>query len=505
MDCQTLQDAWRRHATGAVSATEVGPAVTLADVFMASGQGADGPDLCCIDTLCEMAVDPYFSAQALHALYGRIVEPLCDDFSSAGVHLCNLVLQRIIDFVRQLPAGEKMHGRLSALGFADSAALAQRYQRLLQPAPLDAGARGRIRRVLVLSRVTVGADIVITSVVVHRLLAALPAADVVLVGPPHLPHCFADLERVSCLPLPYERDGSLIERLVVWESLEELLRLQGEGLAAGEMILVDPDSRLSQLGLLPLLAEEDTWFFPSRRDQKDGGNSSLSELVNGWLDFLLGEKRRQPPVVSLPVAMQQQAALFLENLRHNGCRRIVAINFGVGGDGKKRLGEPFESQLPLALLAQQQDTIVLLDTGCATDEKEWVRGQLDDYRGLGVQTEFVDEVELADKKIGFSHGVIGFHGGIGGIGGLIVGADVFFGYDSCCQHLAGALGTPSVIVFSGAPNPRFAARWRPYDATGRSLVIPVADKDGLDAVAVAGLLEQVVTAMNQMMTKEQER
>lgn len=477
----------------------------MAESFLASDKRADGPDLCCIDTLCEMALDPRFSAQALHALYGRIVEPLCDDFSSAGVDLCNQVLLRIIAFVRKVPEGGQMHRRLSELGFMDSAALAQRYQRLLQPTPLAAGGHGRIRRVLVLSRITVGADIAINSIIVHRLLAALPAAEVVLVGPAHLPQCFADLERVRCLHLPYERNGSLIERLVVWESLEALLRRQGEGLAPDEMLLVDPDSRLSQLGLLPLLAEEQTWLLPSRRDREDEGNPPLPELVNGWLDVLLGEKCLQPPMVSLPDTMRRRTAGFLQNLRDKGCRQIIVINFGVGGDVRKRLGEPFETRLPQALLAQQPDTIVFLDSGCASDEKEWVRGQLADYRAAGIETDFVEEGELADRKVGFSHGVIGFHGGIAAIGGLIDGADVFFGYDSCCQHLAGALATSSVVVFVGAPNPRFAARWRPYDASGRSVVIPIADKAGLDGAAVDDLLARTIAAMTQIIRKEKER
>ncbi|MDH3394407.1 MAG: hypothetical protein OEL66_10395, partial [Desulfobulbaceae bacterium] len=446
MDCQTLQDAWRRHAADGVTATEACPAVTMAEAFMASGAAAAGPDLCCIDSLCEMALDERFSAQALHGLYGRIVEPLCDDFSTSGAQICNLVLQRIIDFVRHVPQGKGMHCRLAALGFNDSDTLAKRYQRLLQPVPLVDRDRGQIRRVVVLSRVTVGADIVIATIVVHRLLAALPAAEVVLVGPAHLPHCFAEIDRVSCLQLPYERDGSLVDRLVVWESLEKLIREQGEGLAPGEMVLVDPDSRLSQLGLLPLLAEEDTWFFPSRFDQEDGGNSSLSEQVNGWLDSLLGQKSLQPPVVSLPEALLSGTRLFLENLRRNGCRQVIVINFGVGGDGKKRLGEPFETRLPLVLLEAMENTVVIVDSGCASDEKEWVRSQLAEYQSSGIQTDFVEEDKLADLQIGFSHGVVGFHGSIGGIGGLIAGADVFFGYDSCCQHLAGALETPSVIV-----------------------------------------------------------
>ncbi len=471
---------------------------------MAAATGDVVPDLCCIDFLCELSIDQRFADAALHALYGRIVEPLCDDFSSAGLHLCNLVLQRVIDFVRHTPQGGKMDERLLALDFTDSSACADRYQRLLQPVPLGARDKGSVRRIMVLSRVTVGADVVITSVVVHRFLAAFPAAELVVVGPSHLPHCFAELERVRCLHLPYERDGSLVERLLVWQTVEEIIRQESQGLQAGEMLLVDPDSRLSQLGLLPLLAEADTCFFPSRLDPPHGGNPGLVELVNGWLDTVLIEDVLQPPVVSLPLVQQRQGEMFFKNLREGGCRHLVVINCGVGGDGKKRLGDPFETRLPLALLARQDDLIVILDTGCACDEKERVNEQLAGYRAMGVKTDFVEEGELVGKKIAFSHGVIGFHGDIGAIGSLIANADVFFGYDSCCQHLAGALATPAVIVFAGAPNIRFAARWRPYDLTDRNVIIPIADKAKLDDAAVVDLVAQVVAAMTTIITKEKE-
>lgn len=504
MNCQNLLDAWRRRAGEAVARPEACQAVALADAFMAATGDDVAGESGCIDFLCELALDERFAAAALDALYGRIVEPLCDDFSAAGVRRCNLVLRRVIDFVRQTEQGGGMHARLLALGLPDSAALGQRHDRLLLRPPVLVSARDRcrVRRVLVLSRVTVGADIVITSVMVQRLLAVLPNAEVVVVGPAHLPQCFAGLERVRCLYLPYERNGSLIQRLVVWESLEKLLRGECEGFVPGEMLLMDPDSRLSQLGLLPLLAEEETCFFPSRLNPDPAQNPSLNDLVNGWLDTLFGEKSWRPPAVYLPAIAQRQGEVFAEDLRRNGCRHLVVINCGVGGDDAKRLGEPFETLLPLALLARCQDTVVILDCGCASDEKERVRGQLDGYRAAGIATDFVEEGELADKKIGFWHGVIGFHGSIGAIGGLIAGAEVFFGYDSCCQHLAGALEVPSVIVFAGAPNPRFAARWRPYDATGRTVVIPVADASTLDVSAVAALVEQVAAAMNKIMTKE---
>ncbi|MDH5297716.1 MAG: hypothetical protein OEV91_01715, partial [Desulfobulbaceae bacterium] len=337
---------------------------------------------------------------------------------------------------------------------------------------------------------------------VHRLLQALPAAELVVVGPPHLPQIFHGLERVRWEELPYDRNCSFLDRFTVWETLRQLLRREEEGIAPGSLLLVDPDSRLSQLGLLPLLAEESTCYFPSRLNPRPGKNPSLVELVNGWLDGVIGAAGFQSPTVSLPAANIEAAAVFVDKLRASGCRFLIVVNFGVGGDDNKRLGDPFETDLVAALLHGSEDTVILLDSGCACEEKERVLGQLDLYRSQGVATDFVEEGELAAKTIGFAHGIVGFHGSIGGIGSLIGRADGFFGYDSCCQHLAGAVSTPAVIVFAGAPNPRFAARWCPYDATGRNTVLPVADKDALDGVALASLIDRVAAAFAAIRNKE---
>jgi len=41
-------------------------------------------------------------------------------------------------------------------------------------------------------------------------------------------------------------------------------------------------------------------------------------------------------------------------------------------------------------------------------------------------------------------------------------SDVYVGYDSAGQHIAAALGVPTVSVFTAAAPERHAERWRPY-------------------------------------------
>ncbi len=494
LDFLSAEDAWRRLTGGDGAVDPASLARRLAGSF-AAARGA-APDWRAIDLLCALAAGDAGGRQAaLAALYGTIVIPLCDDFSPEGVAVCDQVLARVIDFVRRSERGQGLAAALDRLGLADRTALLARHRRLasFSPPPLAAAA---VRKVAVLSRVTVGADVVITSVIVHRLLAVLPEAEVVVIGPAHLGQIFAGLARVRCLELAYERNGSLFDRLLVWEPLDDLLRREEEGLAPGALLVVDPDSRLSQLGLLPLAAEEATRHFPSRLNPWPERNPSLNELVNGWLDRLLGGGDPLPPMVALPAAIRTAASGFCQRLRAAGCRFLVVANYGVGGDDNKRLGEPFETALLPALLAGGEGTVVVLDSGCAQEEYERVQAQLAWYREQGIATDFVEEAALADREIAFGHGVVGFRGAIGAIGGLIAGADAFFGYDSCCQHLAGAIATPAVIVFAGAPNERFAARWYPHDASGAGTVIPVAGRAAASDRAGAGaLIERVAAAM----------
>lgn len=493
LDLISVENAWLRLQSGDDAVDAVLVARGLAKAFMATASGAE-PQWRSIDLLCEMAVDRRFDKAALGALYGGIVLPLCDDFSQWGVETCNRVLARIIDFVRRTPRGQGLEVGLDRLGFSDGAALLDRCRRLavFPPPPIDVRA---VKKVAVLSRVTVGADIVITSVVVHRLLRALPGVEVVVVGPSHLPQIFTDLARVRCLELPYDRNGSLLDRLLVWESLDAMLRHEEEALAPGSFLVVDTDSRLAQLGLLPLTAEASSRCFPSRLNPWPGRNPSLNQLVNDWLDGLLGAVAMQPPAVALPPAAVAAANVFCHRLRVAGCRFLIVANYGVGGDDNKRLGEPFETSLLPALLDGGEDTVIILDSGCAREEKDRVAAQLDVYRQQGIAVDFVDEAALAEKKIGFSHGVVGFHGSIGAIGGLIGRADAFFGYDSCCQHLAGALATPLVVVFAGAPNERFASRWHPYDGSGVATVIPVAGRPAPERESADSLIDRVAAAM----------
>src|SRR5205814_1628997 len=87
------------------------------------------------------------------------------------------------------------------------------------------------------------------------------------------------------VPVAYRR-GSLKERLAVWEELKMLLAAPGS-------VVIDPDSRLTQLGLLPVGDEDRYHLFESRAYGADTGRA-LSELAAAWAFETFGVAEAKP-------------------------------------------------------------------------------------------------------------------------------------------------------------------------------------------------------------------
>ena len=471
-------------------------AQALADAFIRDALGEGRVRLRLLDRLCAMAThhDPEVARAGVQALYATIVEGLCDDFSDTGVRTCNLVLLRVLSFVTGQPDGREIAAALAPCGPDWAEALLRRYERLRTPRPLPAATREQVRKAVVLSRVSAGADVAVTSVIVQRLLAALPRAEIVLAGPGHLEDFFAGHPRLRCLRLDYPRQGGpLADRFAHWPRLAELIAREAEGLENGQLLLFDPDTRLSQLGLLPVMAEGQTWYFSSRTNPMTDREPSLPELANVWLDRVLAAENPAAPRLFLPAGMMAAARDCCARLRERGAEAVLVVNLGVGNNPRKRLPGPFEEELLAALLKARGKSVILLDTGGDSEEKERILSLVAAMGRQGFPIGSLAQEEMAGWHPPFAHGVIGFDGSLGALAALISQADGFCGYDSCGQHLAGAVGTPAVIVFAGAPNPRFFARWRspvPTTATVRVEAPPAAASER------AGLIEAIVSRLH---------
>jgi hypothetical protein len=262
-------------------------------------------------------------------------------------------------------------------------------------------------RVYVLSRITLGADVAVTSVLLDAAKRRFPDAEIIFVGPRKSFEMFEADPSLRHLSAPYARSGSLADRLRASASLW-----------FDDGIVIDPDSRLTQLGLLSVCDPSRYFCFPSRSYGGDGGES-LSNLATRWAQEVFGVEDAGPYIA--PVAASGEAP-------------DIAISLGVGENPAKRIEGDFEINLLYALTARGRT--ILLDMGGSEEERERVRR----LRMPGVQ----------------------FHdGSFASFAAQIARSKLYIGYDSAGGHVASACGVPLISIFSGFASERMLQRWSP--------------------------------------------
>ncbi|HWB99779.1 MAG TPA: glycosyltransferase family 9 protein, partial [Bryobacteraceae bacterium] len=275
-----------------------------------------------------------------------------------------------------------------------------------------------------------------------------PDAEIWLVGGSKNWELFAADPRVRHLLMPYRR-GSLLDRLGLWPALREAL-------SQPDSVVLDPDSRLTQLGLLPVCPEESYYFFESR-GYGGVGDDALPDLARRWAEATLGIAGARP---------------YVAPARHEGTPVQVTVSLGVGENPAKRIGDPFEEELLRALAGKNLS--ICIDRGAGGEEAERV-----------------------DRAIARSGATVEtWEGSFAGFAGRIMRSSLYVGYDSAGQHVAAACGVPLISIFAGFPCPRMFSRWRPTGA-GPMEVVRVEDAEPHAVAAQAReALERIVTQMS---------
>jgi hypothetical protein len=273
------------------------------------------------------------------------------------------------ELVRRL--GEDQPGeffRIIIEGLADSfePADAAAYEELMRAwlparARVAAVAPARVDHVFVLSRVTLGADIKITSAVIDAMKRRYPEARIAFVGNRKSAELFAADGRVEWVEANYPRSGGVSSRI----AFAEVLRGKVEG---ENRIVIDPDSRMTQLGLIPVCEPERYFHFHSRGESAPG---NLSELTGRWLERTFG------------VAGSAYIAPSRVDVDGDGPR--AAVSFGVGENDSKRVGGDFEARV-LRVLGTRFRTI-WIDRGVGGEEARRVTEAVA-ASGLGERAKF---------------------------------------------------------------------------------------------------------------------
>ncbi len=308
--------------------------------------------------------------------------------------------------------------------------LQQRYERVRQPRVCTRQAD----HVVVLSRVTLGADIAITSVILDAVKRRFPAAAIRLAGSAKAAELFAGDARIHALETPYARSGAVGDRLECWRQLRAAIPSE-------KTIVVDPDSRLTQLGLLPLCEEDDYFFFESRAYGADS-DLSVGELAAVWASraFEVGTSQARIAPLNADFPMDQPS---------------VTVSLGTGGNDAKALPEGFEAELIRLLCSRFADVVV--DEGFGDAEAARVARAI---AGTPART---------------------FRGSFARFAAVIAKSSCYVGYDSAGQHAAAAAGTPLITLFKGFASDRMFARWQPA-GPGPKRILKLSAHPDLDEV-----------------------
>ena len=443
-----------------------------------------------IDLLCEMTTisqDAGLNSVASRALFSIIIESLCDDFEELQTETYNRVMAQVITFCRKHSAGKELDCSLNDFGIYGHNDLLKRIKTIrLEAKPFSQ--HRDLNKILLLSRVTIGADVAVTSIIIQRLAELYPKAEIVLIGGGKLDEIYGGNPRIRLQKVEYQRQGGLLERLSNWQLVLNIIQQELAACPLDNTILVDPDSRLSQLGVLPIIPPDHYHFFDSRSDVSFAGNMSMAQLTNAWLDKVTGvHDFRYPGVWLVPGPMQKAAAIH-SKLKKNGTHRVIAVNFGVGGNPRKKVGRLLEQELLLSLL-QEPNTVVVLDKGLGEMELQYSNSLLDTVKQNGYPIE--DAVFSAEFNSDISSGVIGLQTRIGEIAAIIGECDEYIGYDSACQHIAAALQTPCLTIFAGSNNMRFIRRWSAFGAN-RCQIVHVDTLSDPTAIDVEDIITRIM-------------
>ncbi len=458
MEPLTYRKTWSRIKTGDPGLDTLSQfSNRLASVFMDDclKRGRYQSEL--IDLLCETATfsnNPELTNPGAVALFNIVIEGLCDSFDDSQVETYDKIMAQILTFCRGLDFGSDLDRHLTDWGIKSSKEFFERIEEIrAEKKVLDSGKP--IKKIIILSRVTIGADVAITSVIIQRLARIFPEAEIVIFGGVKLKEIFGGNSRLRLEYVPYARQGGLLERLSIWSHISELIRKETSACPLDRTILVDPDSRLSQLGAIPLINPGNYFFFHSRGFNSTHGEISMAELTNLWLDRLTGGQDFCHPMVWIPVSVLEKTDVFRQKLIASGTKKIISLSFGVGGNQKKRIGRALEERLILELLRRPK-TVILLDRGIGREVNE-TDSLIETIAEQGYPAQVLDFDSLNTPD--FNGGIIGIQSRVGEMAGLLTASDKFIGYDSAGQHLAAAQGVPSVTIFTDHHSRSFVNRW----------------------------------------------
>lgn len=455
-----------------------------------------------VNRLCRLAAatDPEVNAAATRALFTNLIETLNDSFDPRAARVYDLVMAQVVDFFRREESGKGIDEALNSFGLENEASLLARRARLRSSETRIVPES--IQKAIFLSRVTIGADVAVTSVLMRRFRDLAPHVEQVFIGNREkLSEVFGSEVGLRIRDLKYSRGGDVITRLSSWLALQEEINEEINNLDQSQYVVVDPDSRLTQLGLLPLTQNNQSYFHFESRSYGPKTCSTLATLASEWFSEVfedLDESRSATfPSIAVDGKFVELATFLINRIRLSPSDRVVVVSLGVGGNPEKRISQQFEAMLLEHLAGQAK---LIIDEGADELESAIVKAHADMLEGSGKVVRRMEESDALSTTIDGHTEVLIWNGGIGSLSALIGKSDLYVGYDSAGQHIAAAQKIPLLTLFVNNSTPRFAQRWRP-SGEGPIEVLLVNGKDR-ELLNEAELFEQAVECLRALLSPQ---
>jgi len=160
-----------------------------------------------IKELFEIAIheDESLAKSGIEATFRSIVEPLNDSFDANDRDVYYDVFSYVIHLIRELPEADHIDQKLKAFGLFTQQDLLDRVKDLIDHNKTNSPQKLNVKKVFVLSRVTIGADVAITSIIIEKSKAIFPNANIFFLANEKNYELFGNDENIKILTLDYKR------------------------------------------------------------------------------------------------------------------------------------------------------------------------------------------------------------------------------------------------------------------------------------------------------------
>lgn len=321
--------------------------------------------------------------------------------------------------------------------------------------PLSQEDKDRIKKVILLSRNTIGAEAYINGLIINRILETLTNAKILFIDSNDIGKHIFNHPKISAVTGFKNKDGEeisfkwnrqnmqILDRFEYTANLANYIETEISGLEKGEAIVIDADTRLSQTGAM-LICDNSIHYFIETALENDEVNiekvESFGILCNKYLNRIFNENKIGYPKIYLPKEDKQKAKEIREKLPKN--KPVIMLHFGSGLKSKS-LSPEFEKQLALESFKFGVPLIV-------KPPVDW------ELEKINRTIKFLNNNGKKEGEDFFT-----FNGPLSTFTSLIGEMDLCIVYDSQCQHMAAALEIPFITLFTGHINRIFLKRWTP--------------------------------------------